>query len=82
MGKARSYSFYLFIFYRLYFYVINAVSLQEGDTGPGADDIFSHFFGGGGPFGGLLGGFGSGGMRQWPPRRGPKKGENTVHRLK
>ncbi|XP_045135729.1 dnaJ homolog subfamily A member 2-like [Portunus trituberculatus] len=55
--------------------------LQEGDTGPGADDIFSHFFGGGGPFGGLFGGFGGGGLRHGP-RRGPKKGENTVHRLK
>ncbi|KAG0725455.1 DnaJ subfamily A member 2 [Chionoecetes opilio] len=57
--------------------------LQEGDTGgPGTDDIFSHFFGGGGPFGGLFGGFGGGGMSRHGPRRGPKKGENTVHRLK
>lgn len=55
------------------------VCVQEGDTGPGAEDLFSHFFGGGGPFGSLFGGFG-GGMRG--PRRGPKKGENTIHRLK
>ncbi|KAF2350511.1 Heat shock protein DnaJ cysteine-rich domain [Trinorchestia longiramus] len=51
----------------------------------GGDDIFGHIFGGGGggmasPFGGLggfLGGFGGGGRR-----RGPTRGEDTVHRLK
>ncbi|KAK3858540.1 hypothetical protein Pcinc_035278 [Petrolisthes cinctipes] len=53
--------------------------VQEGDSGPGAEDIFSHFFGGGGPFGGLFGGFG--GARHGP-RRGPRRGENTIHRLK
>lgn len=59
--------------------------LQEGgDTGPtfGAEDLFGHFFGGGGggPFGSFFGGFGGGGMRGG--RRGPRRGENTVHRLK
>ncbi|XP_018018634.1 dnaJ homolog subfamily A member 2-like [Hyalella azteca] len=50
----------------------------------GGDDLFGHIFGGGGggmpsPFGGLggfLGGFGGG------RRRGPARGEDTVHRLK
>ncbi|KAK7084491.1 DnaJ subfamily A member 2 [Halocaridina rubra] len=58
--------------------------LQEGgdsSSGFGPEDIFSHFFGGGGgPFGGLFGGFGGGGMRGG--RRGPRKGDNAIHRLK
>ncbi|XP_042236166.1 dnaJ homolog subfamily A member 2-like [Homarus americanus] len=56
--------------------------LQEGDNNfAGAEDLFGHFFGGGGPFGGLFGGFGGGGLRH-AQRRGPRRGENTVHRLK
>ncbi|XP_071539874.1 dnaJ homolog subfamily A member 2-like [Panulirus ornatus] len=57
--------------------------LQEGgESGfAGAEDLFGHFFGGGGPFGGLFGGFGGGGFRHGQ-RRGPRRGENTVHRLK
>ncbi|KAK8747223.1 hypothetical protein OTU49_016691 [Cherax quadricarinatus] len=55
--------------------------LQEGDNNfAGAEDLFGHFFGGGGPFGGLFGGFG-GGFRN-AQRRGPRRGENTIHKLK
>ena len=50
--------------------------LQEG-ADMGGSDIFEHLFGGFG--GGLFGGFGG---RGGGARRGPKKGEDTVHHLK
>ncbi|CAL4122425.1 unnamed protein product [Meganyctiphanes norvegica] len=65
--------------------------LQEGggDGGMGAEDLFSQFFGGGGGMGGMGGPFGffsgmggMGGMRPGGHRRGPRRGENTIHRLK
>lgn len=54
------------------------------DMGGGAEELFSHIFGGRSPFGGMGGGglfggmFGGGGGR----RRGPRRGQDTLHPLK
>lgn len=67
---------YIFGFYFKNHLVL--LSLKEGDDAGFSfgDDLLSTLLGGGGmPFGGLFGGFRS-------HRRGPRKGESTVHRLK